>query len=210
VEHLLVDVMGLAKDNDVMKALEYFMGKGQVNIYKLTEMTDNQIHDLKFKGAKGALRSLPKGQTTHLITFKVMYWEGVKAKQPWSDELLTMTQHFFEEYEQTLILERLEALDDPDRPDALPPPPDSKANDLLAEFNKGIWKDPNSFPEIKAIEQWDNWQRMFVATAQAQGVSDVLNPKYIPGSAASRKLRVLSVSTEGERIIPQGHHHQSE
>jgi len=55
VEHLLVDVMGLAEDNDVMKALEYFMGEGQVNIYKLTEMTDDQIHDLKFKGSEGAL-----------------------------------------------------------------------------------------------------------------------------------------------------------
>jgi len=67
-----------------------------------------------------------------------MYWEGVRAKQPWSDELLTMKQDFFEEYEQTIILERLEALDDPDRPDALPLPPNSKKNDPLAEFNKGI------------------------------------------------------------------------
>jgi len=54
VEHLLVDVMGLDEDNDVMKELENFMGEGQVDIYKLTEMTDDQIHDLKFKGTKGA------------------------------------------------------------------------------------------------------------------------------------------------------------
>jgi len=113
------------------------MGEGQVDIYKLTEMTDDQIHDLKFKGVKGAYRSLPKGQTMCLITFKQMYWEGVRAKLPWSEELLTMMPLFFEEYEQTVILERLEALDDPDKPDALPLPPDSKVNDPLAEFNKG-------------------------------------------------------------------------
>jgi len=70
MEHLLVEVMGLNEDNDVMKVLKNFMGEGQVDIYKLTEMTDDQIHDLKFKGAKGAYRSLPKGQTTCLITFK--------------------------------------------------------------------------------------------------------------------------------------------
>jgi len=29
---------------------------------------------------------------------------------------------------------------------------------------------------------------MFIATTQAHGVSNVLNPKYIPGSSASRKL----------------------
>jgi len=151
MEHLLVEVMGLKEDNDVMKVLENFMGEGQVDIYKLTEMTDDQIHNLKFKGAKGAYQSLPKGQTTCLITFKQMYWEGVKAKLLWLDELLTMKQLFFEEYEQTVILERLEALDDPNKPDVLPPLPDSKAHDPLAEFNKGIRRDPNSFPEIKAI-----------------------------------------------------------
>jgi len=151
-------------------------------------MTDDQIHNLKFKGVKGAYRSLPKGQTTCLITFKQMYWEGVRAKLPWLDELLKMMLEFFKEYEQTVILECLEAQDDLDRPDALPLPPDSKANNLLAEFNKGIWWDPNSFPKIKAIEQWDNWQQVFVATAQAQGVSNVLNPKYVPGSAAAWKL----------------------
>jgi len=70
VEHLLVDVIGLTEDNNVMKALEYLKGEGQVNIYKLTEMTDDQIHELKFKGTKGALQSLPKGQTTCLISFK--------------------------------------------------------------------------------------------------------------------------------------------
>jgi len=53
MEHLLVRVMGLEKDNDVMKALEIFIGMGQVDIYKLTEMTDEQIQDLKFKGTKG-------------------------------------------------------------------------------------------------------------------------------------------------------------
>jgi len=26
----------------------------------------------------------------------------------------------------------------------------------MSEFNKGIWRDPNSFLEIKGIEQWDN------------------------------------------------------
>jgi len=49
-----------------------------------------------------------------------------------------MMQDFFKEYKQTVKLECLEALDDQDRPDALPLPPDSKANNQLAEFNKGI------------------------------------------------------------------------
>jgi len=71
---------------------------------------------------------------------------------------LTMSQIYFEECEQNLTLERLNAPDDPDKPDELPPPPNSKASNPLSEFNKGIWRDPNSFLEIKGIEQWDNCQ----------------------------------------------------
>jgi len=54
MEHLLVNVMGLNEDNNVMKALEHFMGVGQVDIFKLTEMTNNQIHNMKYKEDKGA------------------------------------------------------------------------------------------------------------------------------------------------------------
>jgi len=86
--------MGLHEDNDVMKVLEHFMGEGQVDIYKLTELTDDQIHNMKFKGAKGAPQLLPTGQTTHLISFKTLYWERVRSNDPMSDELLTMTQTF--------------------------------------------------------------------------------------------------------------------
>jgi len=35
VEHLLVKVMGLNEVNNMMKAFEYFIGEGQVDIYKL-------------------------------------------------------------------------------------------------------------------------------------------------------------------------------
>jgi len=85
-----VKVMGLDEGNDVMKALEYFMGEGQVDIYKLTEMTDDQIKEMKFKGTKGALWSLPKGQTTRLISFKALYWERFRNNDPMLDKLLTM------------------------------------------------------------------------------------------------------------------------
>jgi len=45
-------------------------------------MTDDQIHELKFKGTKGALRSLPKGQTTCLISFKMLYCSKQTQRLP--------------------------------------------------------------------------------------------------------------------------------
>jgi len=143
---------------------------------------------MKFKGAKGALWLLPKWQTTHLISFKALYWGRVMNNDPMLDELLTMTHANLEDYEQNLILKWLDALDNPDKPDEIPLPPDSKTSNLLSAFNKGIWRDPNSFLEIKSIEQWDNCQWVFITTTQAQGVSNVLNLKYNPGSATTKKL----------------------
>jgi len=72
VEHLLENVIGLDSGNDVMKALEYFMGIGQIDIYRLTEMTPIQLQEMKYKGDKGALCLLPKGLTTCLVAFRTI------------------------------------------------------------------------------------------------------------------------------------------
>ncbi len=52
--------------------------------------------------------------------------------------------------------------------------------DLVAEFKKGIKRDMSYFPTLKQDKQWDNWNRATLAQAQAQDVSNVLNPKYSP------------------------------
>jgi len=41
---------------------------------------------------------------------------------------------------------------------------------------------------MKNIEQWDNWQRVFTVTAEAQGVSNVLDLRYIPATTAEAQL----------------------
>jgi hypothetical protein len=53
--------------------------------------------------------------------------------------------------------------------------------DLVAEFKKSIKRgDTNMFPSLKQDKQWDNWQRAVIAQAQAQDLSDVLDPKFSP------------------------------
>jgi len=41
---------------------------------------------------------------------------------------------------------------------------------------------------MKSIEQWDNWHRVFTATTEAQGVSNVLDLCYIPAMVAESQL----------------------
>ena len=54
----------------------------------------------------------------------------------------------------------------------------SPTMDPLVEFWKGIKWDPSAYPILKDINQWDLWKRIFVATAEAQGIQNILNIGY--------------------------------
>lgn len=62
------------------------------------------------------------------------------------------------------------------------PPPGPNPVDL---FRRGIKRDPTVFPILKDERFNDQWHRSFTIQANAQGVSDVLDPKYkAPDSTA--------------------------
>ena len=58
--------------------------------------------------------------------------------------------------------------------------PTIHAPDPLTEFRKGIKQDLSTFPTLKDINQWDSWKRIFVTTAKAQSVHNILNIGYSP------------------------------
>ncbi len=74
--------------------------------------------------------------------------------------------------------ERIETLSSSTPNPAAAPPP--KHKDLLAEFKKGIKRDASSFMVFKDLKQWDSKHHSTVAQAQAQDVSDVLDPIFKP------------------------------
>jgi len=66
------------------------------------------------------------------------------------DELLTLSHDDFEDYEQYLILQWLDDLGDPDKPDGLPPPPTVK-NDLL-RLQQGYTEGPHKLPRDQGYQ----------------------------------------------------------
>jgi len=70
--------------------------------------------------------------------------------------------------------EKIDALSSP----ASAPVP--KQKDLLADFKKGIKRDASLFVVLKDLREWDSWHCSTVAQAQAQDVSDVLDPVFKP------------------------------
>jgi hypothetical protein len=64
----------------------------------------------------------------------------------------------------------------------LSPAPNSYASstDLVALFMKSIKREPNDFPVIKLLNQWDSIKRAVNAMATIQSIAKVLNHTYIP------------------------------
>jgi hypothetical protein len=60
--------------------------------------------------------------------------------------------------------------------------------DIISDFNRGVKRDYSAFNILREEKQWDNWYRHTVATAQAQNVGNVLDPKYVPQSPDEKKL----------------------
>ena len=68
------------------------------------------------------------------------------------------------------------------------PPATSRPRDPVADFKKGIKRDPSLFPIFKMEKQWISWQRSVLAQARAQDVADVLDPTYAASSLEDKLL----------------------
>ena len=68
-------------------------------------------------------------------------------------------------------------------PKNLRPPSQTNMQFTPAEtFKKSIKRDSKLFISFKDGKFWDNWRRNTLATARAQDVAEVLDPKYVPGT----------------------------
>jgi hypothetical protein len=62
------------------------------------------------------------------------------------------------------------------------------ARDAVADFKRGIKRDPSQFPILEDDKQWDGWNRSHNAQARAQGVEDVMNSTYKPTTTEDKVL----------------------
>jgi hypothetical protein len=62
------------------------------------------------------------------------------------------------------------------------------ARDAVADFTRGIKRDPSQFPILTDNKQWDGWNRSHNAQARAQGFEDVMNSTYKPATTEDKAL----------------------
>ena len=59
---------------------------------------------------------------------------------------------------------------------------------LAQQFKRSIKRDPSVFVVLKNARQFKNWHRTLIATAAAQDLSEVLDPKYVPQNVEEVEL----------------------
>ena len=66
------------------------------------------------------------------------------------------------------------------------PPP--VINDPLRDWKKGIKRDMSIFKEMKKTKEWEQWDTQFRADVTTQGLSNVLDPNYVPATYDDKML----------------------
>jgi hypothetical protein len=69
----------------------------------------------------------------------------------------------------------------------------AKSRDLVADFKKGIKRDPSLVPSLKHIDNWPTFKRETMAQVFAQDVVNVFKPKYKPWDSEEKDLFTLQL-----------------
>jgi hypothetical protein len=69
----------------------------------------------------------------------------------------------------------------------------AKSRDLVADFKKGIKRDPSLFPSLKHIDNWPTIKHETMAQAFAQDMVNIFNPKYKPQGSEEKELFTLQL-----------------
>ena len=77
-------------------------------------------------------------------------------------------------------------------PDAAPSAqvtkPSPVINDPLRDWKKGIKCDMSIYKEMKKTKEWEQWDTQFRADVTTQGLSNVLDPSYVPATYDDKML----------------------
>jgi hypothetical protein len=159
------------------------------HIGDLLSLQENDIDNLKFLEDDGTTLSVLKaGHRGRLRCFCAFVRYRSAQSMPIGDTWTSITQEEFDEYLVSpaydgTIFGTSSSVSNHDLPAA---PGSTRPRDPVADFKKGIKRDPSQFPILKEDKQWDNWNRTTNAQGRAQDIAEVLDPTYKPITAEVR------------------------
>ena len=101
----------------------------------------------------------------------------------------------FRQFTLALTVNHLTKEDDvPDKPISAPPPTPtassnpSTSNRELVSFQRSIKCSPSDYNKFKEDSRWKQWNRHLKATANSHGLTDILDPTFVPTTAEDIEL----------------------
>jgi hypothetical protein len=156
------------------------MDKSQINLYnQWLWLTPDDILALQYCRKPGKQKMVPLswGYHAHVTRFKAMYSE-LQRTPGWTDlDIFKITYDEYMEFSRQYMAGQITL-------NLLSPAPNlyASSTDLVALFTKSIKQEPNDFPVIKLLTQWDGIKRAVDTTATVQSITEVLNHTYIPSA----------------------------
>jgi hypothetical protein len=151
------------------------------DVSEIINMHHKDIIALKYVDGQGVERPVPMGYLFLIRILKAYHKHRYEQSDPIGDNWTSITLEMFDDYRLgpdyaavlTATATSTTTTPSTTTTTAVRTP---SVRDPVADFKKGIKRDPTVFPVFKEDRLWDAWQRSTLAQARAQDVVDVMNP----------------------------------
>jgi hypothetical protein len=168
------------------------MDKSRVNLYnQWLWLTPDDILTLQYcpELSKQKIVPLSWGYHTHVTRFTAMYFE-LQCTPGWTDlDIFKITYDEYMAFSRQYMAGQITP-----NPLSLAPNLYASSTDPVALFTKSTKREPEDFPVIKSLNQWDSVKRVVKAMATVQSIAEVLNHTYIP-SAGNKPTSITVTGT---------------
>jgi hypothetical protein len=184
--HVCDTLLGLTPGNVLLSALEH---QGWESTMDLVAITDANINTMVYEDAAGVALIVSPGCRSKLciVCSMLAHWTHEK-KGP--IDVTSITPDDFSTWRLYGYNPRAEIRPDPTAPAILPGARAAAGGTPTEQFQRGIKKDKDHYPEFKDKKYWDTFRRQVETVAYTHGLQDVLNPNFIPavGDAEAHAL----------------------
>lgn len=188
LQYIIKTVFEYEADDSISKALKY---NGIEDISALICLTNEDVNNLDFRNESGNMEKLDKGRIGLIRCFRAFHSFKQSTVTHIGDEWNKIEPGEFEDYRiSPECIAAVNCKPPPNQYTIQSPTSTSKAkiSDAISQFTRSIKRDPTLFPILKNQRNWDKFNRILIATAQAQDMSDVLNPDYLPTTSEETDL----------------------
>ena len=185
-----MSLIRLPKDSALEKALKQ---SGQDNLVVVLSMLHDDIENLTYKDGKNPAQEVPQHMRNWIyILQQYQQYRTARNEVLSINDWINVTVDEIDDYRISPHFHAFSSVPAANRTRAtnVSALTGTTVSSAVANFRKGIKRDPTHFPKLKHAKYWDSYRRSVVSIANAQGVEDVLDSTFAPTDADAIALFV--------------------